>query len=265
MARILLLFAVLVLGAEGVRAAEVQGLYNAQRVVTGTVEPERTRGFRIGLTDVIVKLTGDPRLADGKRIAPLLESPHGLVQQFEYEDRMKGIPVHDEQGTRERPHYLRMRFKPDAIDAAMAALGLTKWSGDRPVLAVWLGVRTALAPYVLRAEGPNGYGQRLVIRETAARRDLPVWLPPADAAAGSLTVDDIAAGDLPKLWRQSADAGALLSGVLSITPDGYWDMSWRLTWHDRTRVWALHRVSFDTALRDGLDTAVLVLSGNVPL
>jgi len=265
MVRSLLFVVILVLGATTAPAAVVSGLYNAQAVVTGTVEPERTRGFRAGLTDIIVKLTGDPRLADGKRIAPLLEKPHRFVAQFEYEDRMKDIPVHDEQGTRERPHDLRMRFKTDAVDAALASLGLTKWPADRPELAVWLGVRTALSPYVLRADGPNGYGQRLVIRETAARRGLPVQLPPSEQESAAVTVDDIEAGDLAKLWHRSEGAGALLSGVLSITADGYWDISWRLAWHDRARAWALHHVSFDTALKDGLDTAVLVLSGNVPL
>lgn len=266
MVRSILAVVILMLSVLSARAAEVKGLYSAQTVVTGTVEPERTRGFRVGLTDVVVKLTGDPRLADGKRIAPLLEDPHALVAHFEYEDRMKGIPVHDEQGTRERPYYLRMRFKPKAIDAALAALGLTKWAADRPVLAVWLGVRTALQPYVLRADGPNGYGQRLVIRETASRRGLPVRLPPTGAdAATAVTVDDIADANLEKLWQRSGDADALLAGVLSITADGYWDITWRLARQVGGRTWTLRRVSFDTALKDGLDTAVLVLSDNLPL
>jgi len=265
MVRTLLVIVALALGPTSARAAEVRGLYDAQTVVTGTEEPERTRGFRAGLTDVVVKLTGDPRLADGRRIAPLLDDPHRLVERFAYEDRMKGIPVHDEQGTRERPHYLRMRFKADVLDTALASLGLSKWSADRPVLAVWLGVRTARGAYVLRDDGPDGYGQRLGIRETAARRGLPVRLPPAGDARPAATVDEIDAGDLSTLRQMSGDAAVLLSGVLSITADGYWNISWRLAWHGRTRVWTLRRVSFDTALKDGLDTAVLVLSGNAPL
>ena len=100
------------------------------------------------------------------------------------------------------------------------------------------GVRTALSPYVLRTDGPNGYGQRLVIRETAAPRGLPVQLPPSEQESAAVTVDDIEAGDLAKLWHRSEGAGALLSGVLSITADGYWDISWRLAWHDRARAWA---------------------------
>ncbi len=265
MRRTLLAAALLILCCATAQSAEVKDLYSAQAIVTGTVEPERTRGFRAGLADLVVKLTGDARLQDDPRLAPLLNNPRHFVEHFEYEDRMKGIPVHDEQGTRERPYYLRMWFKTPEVDAALKALGLRIWPADRPVLAVWLGVRTAAGRYVLRATGPDGYGQRLVILETAARRGLPVRLPPQDGAPDGVSVDDIAAANMPKIARASPGAGALLSGVLSVTPDGYWDIAWRLTRQDRFRAWTMHHVSFDTALKNGLQTAALVLSGNAPL
>ena len=55
------------------------------------------------------------------------------------------------------------------------------------------------------------------------------------------------------------------SGVLSATPEGYWDIAWRLTWKNRSRTWMLRGVTFDTALKDGLQTAALVFSGKAPL
>jgi len=249
--------------AAAVMAKGYDDLYSAQTVVTGTVEPERTRGFRAGLTDVVIKLTGDVRLAGDARLRPLLVKPHRFVERFEYEDRMKGIPVHDEQGTRERPHYLRMRFKPAAMDAALAQLGLSKWPAPRPRLAVWLGVVEARDSFVLRDAGPEGYGQRLVVAETAARRGIPVWLPAADTA---VTVDDIEAGDAANLQRAAPDADALLAGVLALVPGGYWDITWRFRSRnptgDRTKRWTMRRVTFDTAIKGGLETAALILSGN---
>lgn len=238
-------------------------LYSAQTVVTGTVEPERTRGFRAGLADVIVKLTGDARLAGDARLQPLLEKPHRFVERFEYEDRMKGIPVHDEQGTRERPHYLRIRFKPAAMDAALAQLGLSKWLVPRPRLAIWLGVIEARDSFVLSASGPEGYGQRLVVAETAARRGIPVWLPAKDT---TITVDDVREGNAAKLRHAAPDADALLAGTLALVPGGYWDINWRFRSKnptgDRTKRWTMRRVTFDTAIKGGLETAALILSGN---
>ena len=261
MRRRLALAILVALTVQSVQAADTADLYRAETVVTGTEEPERTRGFRIGLADVVVRLTGDARLADDQRLRPLLQEPHRFVEAFEYEDRMKGIPVHDEQGTRERPHYLRMLFKPAEIDRQLARLDLTIWPTPRPMLAVWLGIRTAADRYVLAASGPKGYGQRAVIVETAKRRGIPVWLP----STQSVTFDDIAASDPAKLISASPRADARLTGVLSITPDGYWDIAWRFTWQARSRAWSLRRVSFDTALKNGLQTAALVLSGNAPM
>lgn len=244
-------------------AAEVGELYRGQAIVTGTHEPERTRGFRLALSDVIIKLTGDARLEGSDKLAVLLDTPHQFVKDFEYEDRMKDIPVHDEQGTRERPHFLRVRFKPAVIDAQLNKLGLVKWNPNRPMLAVWLAVRTARGVYVLERDGADGYGQRAVIVETARRRGLPITLP----AAGRHDVryDDVVAGDSAKLRRASPAAEGLLVAVLSIVPSGYWDIALRLDYRGRSRRWTLRNVSFDAALRNGLHTAALVLSGNAAM
>jgi hypothetical protein len=259
-------FAVLFLVASvsAASAVEVKTLYRAETIVTGVEEPERTRGFRAGLTDVIVKLTGDVRLAGSDALKPLLDKPHPFVEAFEYEDRMKDIPVHDEQGTRDRPHFLRMKFKSEAVDDELRSLGLSRWGSDRPMLAVWLGIRTAVGAYILTSGGEDGYGQRAVLTETAERRGVPILLPDAGAHA-AVTFDDIGSEKLHKLEDASPMADALLSGVLSITETGYWTMIWRLDWKGRTRTWGMEEVSFDTALKDGLQTSALIFSGHEPM
>jgi hypothetical protein len=118
-------------------------LYRAETIVTGTIEPERSRGFAAGALQVLVKLTGEPEVANTPGAAELQKQAGELVVDFSYEDRMKDIPVHDEQGTRERPHFLRIRFDPQKFDAAIEKTGFVKWSGKRPAVAVWLGVRDA--------------------------------------------------------------------------------------------------------------------------
>lgn len=256
---------ILLLAVAPAAATPVADLYSAEAIVTGTEEPERTRGFRAGLVDAVVKLTGDFRLADDPRLRPLLKDPHRFVDRFEYKDRMKGIPVHDEQGTRERPHFLRMHFKPDALDAGLAALSLMAWGNDRPLTAIWLGVRTATGTYVLASSGSEGYGQRAVFEDLAKRRGIPVRLPPADRPSDTIAYEDIAAGDVDRLKAASADADAILSGTLETTPSGYWTVSWRLDWKGRFHAWALHDVTFDTAIKDALQQAALIFSGRAPL
>ena len=255
-----LLAAVLSSGV-GAAGAELQDLYFAQTVVTGTEKPERSRGFKVGLADVLVKLTGDFRITETETLAPILKKAASYVEHFEYEDRMKGIPVHDEQGTRERPHFLRMQFRPSAIDEALKELGLPKWGADRPVIAVWLGVETASDRYVLHASGPEGYGQRAVLLETSQRRGVPIMLPVVPGPGSMITFETITESDLEGLRLASLESDALMVGVLSLGQGGYWDMEWRFHWQEQTRSWRTEGVTFDLALRDGLQRAALVLSG----
>ena len=243
------------------RALEVAELYRAEVIVTGTEEPERTRGLRAALTDVLIKLTGDARLANSPVLAPLLERAPELVDQFEYEDRMKGIPIHDEQGTRERPHYLRAAFRPAALDAAIGDLGLKKWTADRPLTAVWLGMQTAVRSYVVPQRGDEGYGPRAVIEETARRRGLPVMIAP-QADAFAISPSDLAAFDVDKIRKASLGSDALLIGMLRSTPSGYWDAEWRLGWKERAETWSAHGVTYDTAIKQALERSALLFSGN---
>src|SRR5262245_20655805 len=108
-------------------------LYKAETIVTGTGEPERLRGFKVGIEEAVIKLTGKASLAGSPRLEKIREQAAALVADYSYEDRMKGIPIHDEQGTRDRPHFLRIRFEKARMDAAIEAARLKKWAGERPL------------------------------------------------------------------------------------------------------------------------------------
>jgi hypothetical protein len=256
------LCALLLLGfpAQPLGARVVDDLYRAQTIVTGTEEPERTRGFRETFETVVAKLTGDTKLVSDPRIQALAATPHRFVEAFAYEDRMKDIPVHDEQGTRERPHFLRVTFSKPAIDDALQHLGIAKWPADRPVVAVWLGIETAGGRFVLTDSGPEGYGQRAVLTETALRLGLPITLP----SASQSTVDfEAITGDRISILRAAApQADVHFVGRLTVRDDGYWDIAWSFhAWQD-VHHWPLSRVTFDRALKQGLADVTGTLSGS---
>lgn len=253
-----LLAACLAVLASPLQAHVVQRLHYAETIVTGTEEPERTRGFHDALAIVIHKLTGNPKLLTDPRIVELLIRPHQFVQAFEYEDRMKDIPVHDEQGTRERPHFLRVTFSKSKLDATLDGLGIRQWQADRPVVGVWLGVDIPAGRFTLTDAGPDGYGQRAVITETAERIGLPILLPsPGLATPG---YDDIANGKTAELQQAMPKAEALLYGLLSIRPDGYWGIAWTLQSGNTAHRWSQSRVTFDTGLKLGLTATAETLS-----
>ena len=124
------LVAPLCLGLPG-RPAPIAELYQAQTIVTGTGEANRQIGFKNCLDKVLVKVSGDQRLTQKTEMLALRDKAADFVQAFRYRDRLEGIPIHDEQGTHDRPHDLTCLYKPAVVDKLLAQLG------SRPWLAVW--------------------------------------------------------------------------------------------------------------------------------
>lgn len=251
-AALLLLLAASGAGAQDAAFSEAD-LYRAETIVTGTGETERLRGFRIGAEEAVIKLTGNAKLAGSSRIAPILDGAAELVAEHSYEDRMKGIPIHDEQGTRDRPHYLRMRFDPAKMDAALAAAGLTRWTGKRPVVAVWLGIREARGRYVLLADGPEGYGQREVLKDASKRRGVPIVLPPKGQTA--VTYETIDKSLYYALQQESDKLGAtaVLYGTLDFDGSVAWNTRWTMAGQRAYAKWRMQGVSFDVALKSAIE------------
>jgi uncharacterized protein len=236
-----------------------EDLYKAETIVTGTGEAERMRGFRIGAEDVLIKLTGRASLADTKSAKKVVEQAAALVAEHSYEDRMKDIPIHDEQGTRDRPHYLRMRFDAAKFDAALKNAGLKKWQGERPTLAVWIGISEPRGKYVLAREG-DGYGQREVLKDASKKRAIPILLPPEKQNA--VNYDAIAKGNWPALRKASKELGgnAVLYGLLDFDGDAHWNTRWVVAGDRAYAKWKMNGVTFDAALKGAIDRVAATFS-----
>src|SRR5229473_5858120 len=189
-------------------AAGADELYEAQAIVTGQREPERLRAFPDCLEDVLVKVSGDPRLIGDRRLVPLKASAGDYVAAFRYHDRMSGIPVHDEQGTRDRPYDLTVSFDEAKIDSALRSLGLEPWKIPRPRLAMFIGVQNGPTPYLLASDGERGLEQKLSLQAAAYKRGMSIVLPTASTlAAADVRFDRLSKIDLER-WRALAkDAG----------------------------------------------------------
>lgn len=229
-----LLLAVLLLVAPSAGAVEVANLYGATAHVTGQFEPERSRGFRDAFAEVLVKLTGQADLP--KRAGPLLDQAPAFVASFAYEDKMKDIPLHDEQGTRDRPYFLFVTFDAAKVDALLADLGAAKWPADRPVVGVRLTVTDVRGSYLLTAEGDEGYGQRWALRDAATAAGVPVVLPP------------------------QGEGDAVLEGKLSLEDAGTWSIAWAFPLGGRVHRWQAQGISFDDAMRLGMRGVASVLA-----
>src|SRR5688500_9802335 len=158
-------------------AAGPDDLYRAQAIVTGTGEVNRRLGLALCLEDVLVKVSGDPRLIGDPRVVALAKQANVLVGSFTYRDRFAHRPINDEQGTRDRPHDLTVQFERAKIDAELAKLGRKPWIGPRPGLVIFLGVNNGAVAYTLASDGDRGADQREALAEAAKKLAFTMTLP----------------------------------------------------------------------------------------
>ena len=236
-------------------------MYRASAIVTGTDMRQRPWGFAQCLREVLVKVSADPRLRDDPRTASLAQHADRFVAYFSYVDLMAADPLHDEQGTYDRPYRLTVYFDPARIDAALAGLGERPWHGARPVIVpVLLVTGPKPPPYVLSADIPAGAEQRGSFAVAAAEFGMTVRFPTrAELAAWGVSADRLP----PEPPTSPAPGEMIVLGTLqwSETLPG-WIGRWRTDWNGAPHAWGVQGVNYDAAFRDIVSGAVLLATGH---
>ena len=249
---------------EGTCPPDIDPMYSAYAIVTGTDMRQRPWGFAQTLREVLVKSSGDPRLQDDPRTAALGEHADQYVACFSYRDMMEDTPLHDEQGTYDRPHKLTVVFDPGKIDALLAEFGDKPWRGERPIIVPVLLVRGPRPPpYLLSADEPRGKEQREAFAIWADTAGVTARFP----GAAELATWGVSPEHFPSLEpAPSRDKNAkevLVTGTLdwNETLPG-WVARWHLRWHGADHSWGVSGVNYDAAFRDLVRGAMLLASGN---
>jgi hypothetical protein len=251
---------------EGVAADTGAGLYQGRTLVTGRTVEGRAPAIVRCFTEVLVKVSGDARLLGDPRVGAVAGRAPALVRDFRYRDLMAGLPVNDEQGTRDRPYELTVNFDPAGVDAALHALGRKPWTAARPRLVVLLGVQQGALSYLLDSDGVRGAGMREALADAAERVGLPVLLPSqAVLAPYGLSAATWPPPDRPLLEAaaRAAGGGLALAGRLVWSEKALgWIADWQLAAQGKTHRWQVRGVSFDDAFRSATRGAAQILSGN---
>jgi hypothetical protein len=245
-------------------AEPIAELYRARAFVTGERVETRDPALRQGFADVMVKVSGDPRLLAGSKLDAAFDP--SAVLTYSYRDLMAGIPKHDEQGTRDRPFELTVDYVPEKIDAALAALGRKAWGEERPRLLLLIGVELGPSRFIIADEGEPGSVQRQALIASARRYGLPVVFPTrAEIDASGLTPNALKQPDPAALAAIEKQAGAdrVFAGHMRFSDQALgWIAEWRLPDGAATTRWGIEGVNFDEAFRNAIRGSVQVLSGN---
>lgn len=242
------------LAATPAAAATDSDLYRVTVFVTGQGEETRGPALEKALVAVLVKVAGDPRLAASPAAAALAPEAAGAVSGLAYRDRMEGIPVHDEQGSRDRPYDLTVDFDPAAIDALLARMGAAPWPAPRPELLAVVKVENGATRFFLAADGREGRDMREAMDAAAAKYGMPVVLPTRAELAR--------AGDAAALLA-AVDADAAVAGTLDWDDAALgWTVDWTMTADGMDHRWTAEAVSFDAAFSVAIGGAAQILSGH---
>lgn len=247
-------------------AAVSDDLFQAQTIVTGQREETRLPALGQCLLDVLIKVSGDPKIADDPTAAALTSKVATYLRSFRYRDLLEGIPIHDEQGTRDRPYQLTADFDPSKVNGALLSLGRTPWLGKRPRVAVFLAVHLDTGAYLLAADGHRGQDQRDALAAAAWKFGVPIVLPAQQfLEEKSISVDGFPSSDPAGLdaAAKAADGDVALLGSLTWSTDNLgWIADWRLSSRPRPREWQIRGVSFDEAFRNAMSHTLFYLSVN---
>lgn len=240
-------------------ARNLESLYQAVAVVTGSDRRYRGVGFAQCLRTVLAKVSGNPRLEHDPKVERFAREANLYVASYDYVDQMAAYNVKDDQGTYDRPFNLTVRFVPAKIDALLATLGERPWRGERPVIIPVVAVHGVTTAYLLSAEVAAGADQRGSLEEMASEMGIRVRFPTdAQLAAWAVTLQRFSPP------RVSLPAGqALVAGTLEFqTAVPGWAGSWRMRYRDGKYAWSIKGVNFDAAFRDIVRGVVLVASGH---
>lgn len=257
----------LVLQSAVVPATEVvPNLYIGRTITTGISEEHRPAALARCFIDVLVKASGDPGLATDRSALAMAEHAAGFVNSFRYRDRLEGRPIHDEQGTRDRPHDLTVEFEPNLIDGALRSLGSRPWGAERPRVLLVVFVRFGEVAYVLTRDEPRGEYQREALQAASEQIGLPIILPKGVDLPGVRVPKDhpitLSFGEAQDLANASG-ADRVVTGSMVFSNEALgWLAEWRLHEPAATVQWKSTGVNYDEAFRVVVRGSAQVLSGN---
>jgi hypothetical protein len=242
----------------------INDIYTARASVTGKDERNRPLGFRLCFEEVLVKSTGDARILLDHRVAAFTANAAQNISTFSYRDLLEGLPIHDEQGTYDRPYILTCQFNPEKINHILSALGRKPWLGVRPRVVMVLVVHTHKETNLLARNGPFDPAMRESLDDASYRYGLTVVLP----TMGELhdfrnpVLKSKGPDDRFSKIAASTGAGVILLGDLQWSDAALgWIAAWTLKTDKKRYQWSIKGVNFDEAFRNAVRGTAGILAG----
>ncbi len=233
-------------------AVRVDNLYRVELPVADQSTAERLKRFSEAMKQVLVKLTGDPGVADLPQLQGAIQSAARFVQEYRYSSRP--VPAAGKGEEAREQLFLSVHFDAKALDRLLRENRLRLWGRERPgtllLMAVQQGGRLRL---VADDTTPQLVAQ---INRGANAHGLPLLLPLNDLEDSRVLDarkvrdrDDTAIAAISA--RYAPDA--VLIGTLAGNDKKGWRGDWQLRFSGRRNNWSNRGESREAVLDQMLD------------
>ncbi len=238
---------------------EAASLYSASVPVANRSAAERARALPLALQQVLVKVSGDARLADRRDVRELEGRASEILVQSDFREE---VSITGNAGGSTLT--MVAEFDPASVDTLLRQLGRPVWKAERPRLLVWLVIESGSARQVASANQSAALGALL---RQAEQRGFEVLLPTWDYTdQGRAPIESLWLGDLSSVRAASARYGTEAAVLARIrrTADG-WNSRYTLIDLRRPQgkgdEWLAIHANASAALADAVDGSANRLAG----
>jgi len=246
--RVLLLFLMVPLAY----AQERVDLFHASILVPNQSQAERNKAVVDGLSEVVLKTTGQAAALENPLIIEALSRASSYLVEWRYESTDETL----EQGGQQRPAWrLVLRFSSNGIEKLLRDSRLPIWPASRPTVLAWLMVDSPSGRRFVNSTYSPDVAEAL--QTVAQQRGLPIIRPLMDLEDQvALSASSLWALDYDSIRRASEryDPDSILVGRL-VERGGQWRASWVLMHRGRN-------MPFDSV---GSDVAEMMATGLDPV
>ncbi|MDX1901315.1 MAG: DUF2066 domain-containing protein [Gammaproteobacteria bacterium] len=196
-------------------AVRMKSLYEVDVPVASQQASLRAEAFRKGLTQVLIRASGNTNIAQNPHMRPSLAHAEALVDEYSYAPSHTPPPA--------PPYLLQIHFDPSVVNHALRAANAPLWGENRPLIIFWL-TNNLSAEGVHIISSDSDLDLTTSLKKTADRRGIPIIFPLMDLSeVGHISIMDIGTNNFAILLNASKRyaSDVILAGRLFHDVSGY--------------------------------------------
>jgi hypothetical protein len=224
-------------------------LYQAILPVNSQTATERQKLLPQAMAQVLIKVSGNPHLADNANVRNYLTQAARYIQQYHYANSSGAKPM------------LLITFNATAIDNVLQKFGQPKWAGERSSILIWLATETNGNHVVV--DEIDKIGQ--LVKLTAQQYGIPVIFPANDLEdMQQVTIDNLWAPNINPILQtmKRYQADKILAGRITQINSQAWSIQWQVGNSQELHSVNANATSLDDVIQQGFGQVLSKLANS---